>query len=111
MKTLILALIISTSAFAVDCEVDGISDSPQKYSCIFKDGKRIETLHLLCVDGKYQIQWLGKVLDVSVAYHEEVETGSNPLVFIADQLTLTTISKRARIVEEGRESLGTCSDK
>ncbi len=63
------------------CKVYGISDGPQNLSCEFSSKK----MELQCINGKY---FLDRSL-VTVAYHLEVESGSNPLVFKTDGLTLT----------------------
>ena len=108
MKTLLIALFFPAVVLAAGCQVDGISDSPQKYDCTINVDKKAEPLHLVCVNGTYQLQWMGKVTDVSVAYHEEVETGSSPLVFRADQLTLKTVDETASLVSNGKELKGLC---
>lgn len=115
MKMLILALLLPLSAFAVNCEVDGISDSPQKLNCYIHEGSLIEKMNLSCVDGRYRINWKEKKYDVDVAYHEEVETGSNPLVFVSGELSLTTVNhqvySRATLSVNGRPIEGLCFDK
>lgn len=63
------------------CKVYGISDGPQNLSCEFS-GKKME---LQCLKGKYFLDRS----PVTVAYHLEVESGPNPLVFKTDGLTLT----------------------
>lgn len=94
-----------TNAFARECEVYGISDSPQKLSCTFKNQK----LELTCKNGTY---YLNKS-KVSMAYHLEVEDGPVPLVFRAPDMQLTVvIESKVDIeaeLEKGRTSiLGTC---
>lgn len=112
MKTLLLGLFLSLSAFATDCKVDGISDSPQGFKCKIRQGLSMEKLSLLCLEGTYQIVWKGKALPVSVAYHEEVESGSNPLVFVADGLTLVTVAHKMHtsgsLNLDGKELKGLC---
>ena len=88
----IFFIFIPTLGQAMGCEVDGISDSPQSMSCYIHNGKLIGKLDLSCVDEKYQLKWKGKTVEVTTAYHEDVEAGSSPLVFVADEMTLTTIS-------------------
>lgn len=115
MKMLLLAFLIPMSAFAINCEVDGISDSPQKLNCYIHDGSMIEKLNLSCSDGRYRIAWKGKNYDVDMAYHEEVESGSNPLVFVSGEISLTTVShrvySRAKLTASGKSIDGLCFDK
>ena len=58
------------------------------------NGHEIVKLRLYCDDGQYKIKWRKKEHLVDQAYHEEVETGSTPLVFLSEGLSLTTISYR-----------------
>lgn len=92
MKFLWAILIFPVVALANDCRVDGISDSPQKISCYIHVGMLIKTLDVECREGNYQITWESKSYEVDQAYHEEVEAGSNPLVFQAGRLSLTSTS-------------------
>lgn len=94
MKYLLLLICLPMSAFAINCEVGGISDSPQKMNCYISDGKLIESLSLICSEGQYLLSYKGKSHPVDVAYHEEVESGSNPLVFNAADMSLRTIAYR-----------------
>lgn len=75
MRYLILFFIISTFSLPVfsKCKVYGISDSPQKLSCVL--GKR--TIDLTCKRRTYYID----TEKVSLAFHMEVEEGATPLVF------------------------------
>ena len=115
MKIFLLMSLLSFNAVAASCMVDGISDSPQKYNCVIKNGSVNEKLSLFCRDGNYEINWLGKAYPVSVAYHEEVEEGSNPLVFVSDRITLTTTSfqtySQATLTVDGKSINGRCTDK
>lgn len=114
MKTFLLIMMISFNAMAADCQVDGISDSPQKYNCLINNDKQVEKLSLVCRNGIYQINWSGKDNVVTVAYHEEVEEGSSPLVFVSDRITLTTTSfetySRATLTVDGKGMDGRCFD-
>ena len=114
MKNLLFALLIPASVFASDCEVGGISDSPQSMTCEIQQGKKVEKLNLICTDGQYEIAWLGKSFTVSESYHEDVEEGSSPLVFVAEKLTLRTVSftgySKAQLVSEGKGLIGKCFD-
>jgi hypothetical protein len=115
MKTFFLMMLFTVNAFAANCLVDGITDSPQKYNCSITNGSQVEKLSLVCRNGNYAINWSGKVYPVSVAYHEEVEEGSNPLVFVSDRLTLTTTAyqtfSRATLTVDGKSMNGRCFDK
>ena len=115
MNFLWVFIVLPLGAFAKDCRVDGISASPQKISCYLHVGKFIKTLDVECREGNYQIEWEQKVYDVNQAYHEEVERGSNPLVFQADRLSLKTISyqiySRAILRIDGDSYDGLCFNK
>jgi len=115
MKNLLFALLIPASVFAADCEVGGISDSPQSMTCEIGQEKTLEKLSLVCDDGSYKISWRGKTFDVTDAYHEDVEEGSSPLVFIAEKLTLRTVSftsySSAQLVSDGKGMIGRCFNK
>lgn len=92
MKFLLLLVLFSFNAFSSECSVFGISDSPQKMNCYVYRSSQIEPLKLVCRDGVYNIVWKTKKYEVEQAFHEEVETGSSPLVFQASGLTLKTVS-------------------
>lgn len=113
MKMFFVMLVLSINAFAAPCAVDGISDSPQAYHCNIKNGVMTEKLELVCRDGNYGLIYSGKEAKVTAAYHEEVEEGSNPLVFVADRITLTTISQssfaQAFVVVDGKNLEGRCT--
>ncbi len=115
MKLIWLTLLLPFSSFAMDCAVDGISDSPQMMSCYIHSSMQIQSLTLECRDGYYQIGWGNKSYQVEEAYHEEVERGSNPLVFQAGRLSLTTTSyqiySRADVIVDGEKFDGLCFDK
>ncbi len=100
-KFLILSLVLLPDwSWAKDCEVDGISDSPQSMNCYIHNGKLMGKLDLRCKDTKYKMEWKGKTVEVTNAYHEDVEQGSSPLVFIADEMALTTISYKVYSMAE-----------
>lgn len=92
MKVLLLGLLLPTALFAADCKVDGISDSPQHQTCYLQKGLRMEPIRLSCVDGQYKLRWEKKLLTVETAYHEEVERGPSPLVFVAGTLNFVLVS-------------------
>lgn len=112
MKTLFILFFAMSSAFAQDCKVDGISDSPQSYTCQLRVGVKVQKLKLRCVEGTYQLEWLEKTHPVTVAYHEEVEEGSNPLVFVAEGLSLVTVGHKLHtsgsLTVNGKELKGFC---
>ena len=87
------------------CEVYGISDSPQSFSCRFQR----EELNLSCKEGVYQLNDEA----VDTAYHMEVEDGPVPLVFHSPQYELTVITgsgrrHRATLVRDGKSISGNC---
>lgn len=115
MKFLWVIMLLPISAFSMDCKVDGISDSPQKMNCYIHHLGNIELLNLECRAGSYQLLWLNKSYPVDLAYHEEVEAGSNPLVFQSERIELTTTSyqiySRADLNVDGRDYDGICFNK
>jgi hypothetical protein len=87
------------------CEVYGISDSPQSYSCRFSG----ENINLTCKEGIYHLQ--DEV--VESAYHLEVEDGPVPLVFRSAQSELTVVTGKNRkhqatLVHRGKTLSGSC---
>lgn len=92
MRFLWIILVFPVFAFAEHCKVDGISDSPQKINCFIHFGSMIRILDVSCVNGHYQIDLNGNKSEVDYAYHEEVEIGSTPLVFVFAQNSLTMTS-------------------
>ncbi len=87
------------------CEVYGISDSPQSFTCRFQG----EELNLSCKEGIYQLN--DQVVDN--AYHLEVEEGPVPLVFHSPGYELTVITGKGRRHEatlrsNGKSLSGTC---
>ncbi len=97
-------LLGSLSALANACKVYGISDSPQSLSCHFRTGE----LKLSCVNGQYVLGGL----NVTQAFHMEVERGSSPLVFQAPDLKLTATKMnrffQAELEDRSGISHGTC---
>ena len=94
-----------SNAFAADCKVYGISDSPQKLTCSFKSSE----IALRCKGGSYYLNST-KVLQ---AFHYEVEEGPVPLVFKAKDMQLTVLIKskvqiEAELEKNGKASTGTC---
>lgn len=112
MKIILLALLIPTIAFASECEVGGISDSPQSYRCLIRSGKVTEKLSLICNQGIYQVKWQDNIFNVTDAYHEDVETGASPLVFLSDRIKLKTVSNasfiKAYLENDGQRYTGKC---
>lgn len=99
-----LSLIGTLSAQASPCKVYGITDGPQSLVCRFPFG----TVKLTCRNGQYILGGL----NVTQAYHLEVESGSSPLVFQAPDLKLTA-TKMTRFFQAELEtksvvSHGTC---
>ena len=92
MKYFFVCFLLPAYAFGLDCRVDGISDSPQEMNCYIHDNRLVELLNLKCLEGNYHLLWKNKFFPVDVAYHEEVESGSSPLVFRSGSLSLTTTS-------------------
>ena len=85
MKLLFLLVCVSFSftTFSKECQVYGISDSPQKYDCRINGS----TFLLRCRDGQYFLN----SQKIKQAYHMEVEKGSVPLVFEASGVKLTIL--------------------
>lgn len=110
MKVLALLFLFTAfpvQVFAQDCEVYGISDSPQTLTCKFGQ----KTLKVTCdtENGTYLIDQT----PVQVAYHEEVERGPVPLIFKTEESTLKVMmyssSKiSANFVEKSGTLQGSC---
>lgn len=107
MKSLYLIILVSlmSNAFARECKVYGISDSPQKLDCSLKSKK----IALRCQNGDYFLN----DTKVGQAFHYEVEEGPVPLVFKArdKQLVVVIHTKTnidAELDENGRISTGSC---
>ncbi len=108
MNKLLCSLIfisLSANVLAAPCEVYGISDSPQKLNCSLNK----ISVALTCKSGTYFID----SSRVNNAYHLEVEEGSSPLVFKAQdaELTVTMHSKRnieAHLERDGKLFHGKC---
>jgi len=112
MKIFWIMLFLPIYTYALDCSVDGISDSPQKLNCYIHNSMQLEPIELACREGNYKIIWGNKLYDVDQAYHEEVEVGSNPLVFQAGRFALTITSykiySRAYLTIDKRTHHGLC---
>lgn len=89
--SLLVMLFTLPQAFAAECKVYGISDSPQKMSCQFK----AEKVSLTCVNGQYFLN-SSKVSD---AFHYEVEDGPVPLVFKAPDMQMVVVIHRKNNIE------------
>jgi len=92
MKFLWPFVFLSFNAFSAECNVYGISDSPQRINCYIHQNAELEPLSLFCKNGVYNIVWKNARYKVEQAYHEEVERGSTPLIFQTASLSLKTIS-------------------
>lgn len=105
MKILIgLFLLFSLiEAYAEDCKVYGISDSPQKLECQFEDFK----VFLSCKNGSYFLN----STRVALAFHMDVEEGASPLVFKAVNMQLTATkdaSWTGELERNGKTFSGPC---
>lgn len=108
LKLLMPLLFVSTlslSAFARECRVYGISDSPQSLDCFF--GK--EKLLLRCHDGTYTLG----TSQVTSAFHHDVERGPIPLVFKTkeEELIIYMWKKgdlKAQLFSKGQSERGFC---
>jgi len=107
MKLVLLTFLVflMTEAYARDCEVYGISDSPQKLTCTFKDQK----IALRCNKGQYYLN----TTKIQMAYHLDVESGSSPLVFKAPNMVMTVVIEpkidiQAELEKNGKIQFGTC---
>lgn len=102
-KIAIMAFLMTSTAFAQECTVYGITKSPQSLSCTFPH----MTVKLSCVNGKY---FLNRSV-VNVAFHLEVEEGTVPLVFKASDMQMTVLMDRPITAElEAKKASipGTC---
>jgi hypothetical protein len=115
MNKLWLTLFLPLYAFAFDCKVDGISDSPQKMNCYIQENFHTNVLNLTCRNGTYRIKWNDEVFKVDKAYHEDVERGSSPVLFKTRRLSLKTISYQifssAKLTVNGKTYSGLCFKK
>ncbi|MFP5384911.1 MAG: hypothetical protein ACLGHN_02445 [Bacteriovoracia bacterium] len=108
MKILVPLILFSfvSLVHARDCEVYGISDSPQNLHCSFD---KLDIV--LSCDNQHGTYYLNSS-PVKVAYHLEVEHGPVPLVFKTDDLELVvTMRRRGAVAEletEGRIHNGSC---
>jgi hypothetical protein len=107
MKFICLTFLVflMAAAHAKDCNVYGISDSPQKLSCTFKSQK----IALSCQNGTYFLN----TSKVSQAFHYEVEEGPVPLVFKAPDMQLTVVIQskveiEAELEKSGKVQSGKC---
>ena len=104
LLTVGLSLVGALTAEAGPCKVYGITDGPQSLICQFPSGK----VKLSCINGQYILGGL----NVTQAYHLEVESGSTPLVFQAPDLKLTATKMtrffHAELESKGVISHGTC---
>lgn len=107
MKTLALLFVIffSHQTWAKDCQVYGISDSPQKLDCRFGHTR----IALRCINGTY---FLNRSR-VNTAFHMEVEEGPVPLVFKSSDMQMTAVIEskidiQAELEVKNRMLTGTC---
>ncbi len=103
--TLLFVIIFSHQAWAKDCQVYGISDSPQKLDCRFNQTR----IALRCIRGTYFLN----NSRVKTAFHMEVEEGPVPLVFKASDMQLmvmieSKIDIQAELEAGNRMLSGTC---
>jgi hypothetical protein len=112
MKFIFIILLVVFKAWSMDCQVDGISDSPQKLNCYIQNRLHVDKLDLVCNDLTYVLKWNEEDFPVYSAYHEEVESGSTPLVFIARDTKLTIVSyrfySRAYMENDDQNYFGLC---
>lgn len=108
-------LLLPVCAFAQECRVDGISESPQEMNCYIHDKRLIEVMDLKCLNGNYLLRWKNKSFPIEVAFHEEVESGSTPLVFKSGSLLLTTtlfsLYSKADLLVDKKKYDGLCFNK
>lgn len=107
MKFICLTILVflMPAAFAKDCNVYGISDSPQKLTCTFKAQK----ISLRCNNGTYFLN----TTKVDQAFHYEVEEGPVPLVFKATDMQMVVVIQNkndieAELEKNGKQSTGKC---
>lgn len=107
MKFVFLTFLVflMAEASAKECNVYGISDSPQKLSCSFKSLK----INLRCDSGTYYLN----TSKVSQAFHYEVEEGPVPLVFKSPDMQLTVVIQsktniEAELDKNGKIQTGKC---
>jgi hypothetical protein len=112
MKLIIFLLLFPCFAVASKCNVYGISDGPQNLSCIIQVGERKKEILLECESSRYKLIWNNRSYTVDSAYHEEVESGSNPLVFRSGKIIFTAIihrySAQAELEVSGHLYKGIC---
>jgi hypothetical protein len=101
----LLYLMISLPGMAAPCKVYGISDGPQKLDCTFEKNNQS---HLTCANGLYLLDGV----EVSEAFHLEVEQGSSPLVFKSTKKNLTVVKEKinysAELEKNDETFSGTC---
>ena len=108
MKMLLSLFLLSSVSLvhARNCEVYGISDSPQNLHCSFSKLQLI----LKC-DRETGTYYLDSS-PVKVAYHYEVEHGPVPLVFKSEDMELVVVMKKegahAELEIDGKIHSGTC---
>jgi hypothetical protein len=100
-----LFLFLSINVFGADCQVDGISDSPQELSCRVKNLK----INLTCQQGSYFVNGAS----VIEAFHFDVENGPSPLVFKGADFELVVVILRkslitAEFTQKGKTLKGFC---
>ena len=103
--SLLLFSSLSLPLFARECQVYGISDSPQSLDCFF--GK--EKLPLRCQDGTYMLG----TSQVTTAFHYDVERGPIPLVFKTREKELIIYmwqkgDLKAQLFSKGQSRRGFC---
>lgn len=106
MKFLLsLFLFFSMNVLGADCQVDGISDSPQELSCRVKN----LNINLTCQQGSYFVNGAS----VTEAFHFDVEDGPSPLVFKGSDLELVVVMVKSSLIkaeftQKGKTVKGFC---
>ncbi len=112
MKLIIFLLLFPCLAVASKCNVYGISDGPQKLFCFIRVGDKLKKMLLECESSHYKLIWNNRSYPIDSAYHEEVESGPNPLVFRSEKILFTAIihrfSAQAELEMNGHLYKGIC---
>ena len=98
-------LFFTFNALGADCQVDGISDSPQELHCRLKK----LSINLTCQQGSYFLNGA----PVTEAFHFDVEKGPSPLVFKGVDFELIVVMVRkslitAEFIQKGKTIKGLC---
>ncbi len=98
-------LFFTFNAFGANCQVDGISDSPQELHCRVKK----LSINLTCQQGSFFLNGA----PVTEAFHFDVEDGPSPLVFKGADFELIVVMVRkslitAEFIKNGKTLKGLC---